>query len=102
MDRVRKISIEILDKHPSQFGEDFSENKKTLEKLAVVRSKQLRNKIAGFITKHIKKEARFEEQRQNIEGQANQEENSSMENSEATSNEEREPIEIASGESSLK
>lgn len=98
MDRVRKISIEILDKHPSQFGDDFTENKKTLEKIAVVRSKQLRNKIAGFITKYIKKEARYEEQRQNVQ---ESQEDASIEQSEVESNEDREPIEIASGESSL-
>lgn len=98
MDRVRKISTEILDRHPSQFGEDFTENKKSLEKLAVVRSKQLRNKIAGFITKHIKKEARYEEQRQNV--QESKEEDSSLEHSEVETKD-REPIEIASGESSL-
>ncbi|NIP61456.1 MAG: hypothetical protein GWN01_00670 [Nitrosopumilaceae archaeon] len=98
MDRVRKISIEILDKHPSQFGDDFTENKKTLEKIAVVRSKQLRNKIAGFITKYIKKEARHEEQLQNVQ---ESQEGASIEQSEVESNEDREPIEIASGESSL-
>ncbi|MDG7013314.1 MAG: 30S ribosomal protein S17e [Nitrososphaerota archaeon] len=59
MDRTRRLSEEILQRHPEAFGNDFEENKKSLEVLAVIPSKQLRNRIAGYITK--KKEAESEE-----------------------------------------
>ena len=33
------------------FGTDFESNKKALEELAIIPSKQLRNRIAGYIAK---------------------------------------------------
>ena len=30
MDRIKRISFEVLDEHKSKFGEDFVENKKAL------------------------------------------------------------------------
>ena len=59
MDRTRRLSEEILQRHPEAFGTDFEENKKSLVGLAVIPSKMLRNHIAGYITK--KKEAEIEE-----------------------------------------
>jgi len=40
---------------------DFADNKKTLNEISIVRSKGLRNEIAGFITKIIKRELRIKE-----------------------------------------
>ena len=51
MDRTRRLSEEILQRHPEAFGPDFEANKKALEELAIIPSKQLRNRIAGYITK---------------------------------------------------
>ena len=51
MDRVRRISEEILQKFPGAFGSDYQANKEQLDKIAIVPSKMLRNKIAGYITK---------------------------------------------------
>ena len=51
MDRVRKISEELVEKFPGVFGTDYQANKEALNKLTVVHSKMLRNKIAGYITK---------------------------------------------------
>ena len=51
MDRTRRLSEEILERHPEAFGSDFEANKKSLEELALIPSKQLRNRIAGYITK---------------------------------------------------
>lgn len=56
MDRVRRISMVILERYPERFGTDFNQNKDTLKQLVVVRSKVLRNRIAGYITSHIRKE----------------------------------------------
>lgn len=56
LNRIRKISSELLERYPQQFGIDFDQNKATLKKLADIRSKLLRNRIAGFITAHVRKE----------------------------------------------
>lgn len=40
-----------MQRHPEAFGSDFEENKKALEELADIPSKQLRNRIAGYIAK---------------------------------------------------
>ena len=60
MDRIKRISFEVLDAHKSKFGEDFVENKKALNQIAIVRSKGLKNKIAGYITRFNKKQIREE------------------------------------------
>ncbi len=46
MDRIKRISAEILERYPENFGTDFDQNKATLKKIAVVRSKLLRNRIS--------------------------------------------------------
>lgn len=58
MDRIKRLSYEVLEKHKSKFGEDFSKNKKSLDEIAIVRSKGLKNEVAGYITNFIKKENR--------------------------------------------
>ena len=60
MDRIKRISFEVLDAHKSKFGEDFVENKKALNQISIVRSKGLKNKIAGYITRFNKKQIREE------------------------------------------
>ncbi len=50
MDRVKRMSNELLERYPDKFTIDFNENKEAIKNYAQVRSKELRNKIAGFIT----------------------------------------------------
>lgn len=57
MNRIKRLSTELLDKYPDRFTTDFEENKKTVLSLAIIRSKVLRNKMAGFITSKIRREA---------------------------------------------
>jgi len=64
VDRIKRLSYEVLDKHKSKFGEDFADNKKLLDEFAIVRSKGLKNEVAGYITKFIKKEKREAEFKQ--------------------------------------
>ncbi len=56
MDRIKKLSLEILENHKDEFGIDFVDNKKNLEQFAIIRSKGLKNEIAGYITKFLKHE----------------------------------------------
>ena len=64
MDRIKRLSYEVLDGNKSKFGEDFANNKKALNEISIIRSKSLKNKIAGYITKFIKKEIREEKSKQ--------------------------------------
>jgi len=64
MDRIKRITYEVLGDHKSQFGEDFADNKKVLNQISIIRSKGLKNKVAGYITKFIKKEIREEKVKQ--------------------------------------
>ena len=62
MDRVRRISEDIMSKFPNAFGTNYDENKEQLNKVALVHSKMLRNKIAGYITKMNGRAAQAEEE----------------------------------------
>ena len=57
MNRIKRISTELLEKYAEKFGLEFDANKKALNDLAVVRSKVLRNELAGYITSHLRKQA---------------------------------------------
>jgi len=46
------------------FGVDFADNKKVLDEISIIRSKSLKNKITGYITRFIKKEIREEKAKQ--------------------------------------
>jgi small subunit ribosomal protein S17e len=64
VDRIKRLSYEVLVDHKPKFGEDFADNKKVLDQIAIIRSKGLKNEIAGYITKFIKKEIRDEKIKQ--------------------------------------
>jgi len=64
VDRIKRLSFEVLDVHKSRFGEDFADNKKILDEVSIIRSKSLKNKITGYITRFIKKEIREEKTKQ--------------------------------------
>jgi small subunit ribosomal protein S17e len=55
MDRVRRISTELLTRYPDKFTHDFEQNKKIINELATIRSKVLRNTVAGYITSSVRK-----------------------------------------------
>ena len=74
VDRIKRLSYEVLDKHKSKFNESFSDNKKSLDQVTIIRSKGLKNEIAGYITKFIKNEKREEEMKLSQAAAAPQEE----------------------------
>ncbi|MCE2509356.1 MAG: hypothetical protein J4G04_08765, partial [Nitrosopumilaceae archaeon] len=73
MNRVRKLSMEVLEKYEDSFGENFEDNKRALMKISTITSKELKNKIAGFITK-TKKRATRERLRREADQRAREEE----------------------------
>jgi len=54
MNRIKRISMQLLDKHGDMFTIDFDKNKDVLNKIAVLRSKNLRNEVAGYITGYMR------------------------------------------------
>jgi len=70
LDRTRRIAEQILSRHPESFGDDYEKNKKALDDLAVIPSKQLRNKIAGYIAKASKRDETEDEDSSEAEPQA--------------------------------
>lgn len=70
MDRTRRLAQQILSRHPESFGDDYEKNKKALDDLALIPSKQLRNKIAGYITKASRTDETDDEDSSEAEPQA--------------------------------
>ena len=64
MDRIKRISNEVMNEYSERFGTDFSTNKQSLNEISIVRSKGLKNKIAGYITKILQRKAKFEQRKQ--------------------------------------
>lgn len=47
---VKNISNELFSKHSEEFSTDFSKNKEVVDKFLNVKSKKMRNIIAGYLT----------------------------------------------------
>lgn len=49
---IKNISKELLQKYPNDFKKnDFQHNKKRVSELTDVKSKKIRNRIAGYVTR---------------------------------------------------
>lgn len=57
LSKVKKIAEDFLAKYPTLFSADFEANKKSLDQLAIIPNRALRNQIAGAITKRMSSEA---------------------------------------------
>ena len=57
MNRIKRIATELLERYPDKFGLDFNANKNVIGEVAIIRSKVLRNELAGYITSHVRKQA---------------------------------------------
>ena len=48
---IKRITFELYKRFKDKFANNYNENKKLVEQLADVKSKKIRNVIAGYITK---------------------------------------------------
>ena len=68
-----------LENNRKIFGVDFQENKKSLNDISTISSKSLKNQIAGYITRFIKKEIQLEsEKEESIENEKQPEEDAEI------------------------
>jgi len=50
---IKTLGTELVNKQREHFSNNFEENKQQLGKSAVIGSKRVRNRIAGYITRKI-------------------------------------------------
>ena len=55
--QIKNVAIDLVKKYPSEFTGDFEHNKEIVTKFTDIKDKDLRNKIAGYITTY---RARYE------------------------------------------
>jgi small subunit ribosomal protein S17e len=48
----------LLRQYPNEFGTDFNENKDKVERLANVQTKEVRNRLAGYVTRKMSSRGR--------------------------------------------
>jgi len=57
---VKRTARKLLEKYPDLFNGDFEHNKKVVSMLVELRSKKLRNQIAGYITHLVNRRKKLE------------------------------------------
>ncbi|MDX1612536.1 MAG: 30S ribosomal protein S17e [Candidatus Thermoplasmatota archaeon] len=53
---IKRVALELLRKHEELFTEDFQANKDLVGELTDTSSKELRNRIAGYVTRLKKRD----------------------------------------------
>ena len=52
---IKRVAIDLIKKYDDKFTNDFQHNKKMVAELTDVGSVTMRNRIAGYITRHKRK-----------------------------------------------
>ena len=52
--QIQRLGNELIERHPKKFSKEFDNNKKKVSMLAVIQTKKMRNRLAGYITRKIK------------------------------------------------
>jgi small subunit ribosomal protein S17e len=50
---IKSLGLELLAKNREKFSSNYEENKQALATTALIESKRVRNRVAGFITRKI-------------------------------------------------
>jgi len=48
---IKKLALQLVEKFPDKFTDDFEKNKILVEKLTTISTKNMRNRIAGYIAR---------------------------------------------------
>ncbi len=56
--------------YKGKFGIDFKLNKKVLDEVAIVRSKGLKNEIAGYIAAHLRRDLEEQQEKESLSPQS--------------------------------
>ena len=93
----------VLENNRQDFGVDFEENKKSLNMISTIRSKSLKNQIAGYITRFIKKQIQFESEKEElIENEKQPEEDTEIVTTDSISADAESPVETVESEPTAK
>jgi len=50
---IKTIGEALIRKYGSEFSSSFEHNKRKVEELTTIKSKQIRNRVAGYITRKL-------------------------------------------------
>ncbi len=53
---IKRVAIELIEKYPERFTDDFEHNKSIVAELTDVSSIVMRNRITGYATRYRKRE----------------------------------------------
>ena len=53
---IKRVAIELVEKYPDRFTDDFEHNKSIVNELTDVSSTVMRNRITGYATRYRKRE----------------------------------------------
>ena len=48
---IKKTAHLLLERYPDAFGKDFEHNKESVHELTNIESKDVRNRVAGYVTR---------------------------------------------------
>ncbi|HVL48667.1 MAG TPA: 30S ribosomal protein S17e [Candidatus Thermoplasmatota archaeon] len=49
---IKRVAIELVERYPQEFTADFDQNKLKVSALTTPMAKQMRNRIAGYVTRY--------------------------------------------------
>lgn len=50
---IKKTANLLLERYPDAFGTDFEHNKESVRELTNIESKDVRNRVAGYVTRKV-------------------------------------------------
>jgi len=52
---IKSLGNDLIESHGKKFSEDFDSNKKAIQEVRNIQSKKIRNIVAGYITREMRK-----------------------------------------------
>ena len=52
---IKTLAKTLIEKYPDSFSKDFEKNKEEIDKIILLESKKIRNKVAGYLVHEIRK-----------------------------------------------